>query len=240
MDEEHGRQRELVAEARYQRELPKQRRQFEHALTKRSRVGAAWWLGEHCQRREPALAAAAYEYILATRPPSDHLQLFELATGLRVAGRFDASERVYRTLLADYPTDEESYLGLIAVLRSLGRAKEANAMARRHGRIQELRDLLEQAVIQAKHYHASERIVRTAPTIVDLLELDEDPRRVLWSVSLPIPQEVGFAIQTDRRLLFVQDYEYLNSGPQPGQAPEHLSCELGSTWDRQYFPDQKI
>src|SRR5689334_19302530 len=92
--------------------LPQQRRRFEHALTKRTRIAAAWWLGEHCLHSDPALAAAAYEYILATRPPTDHLQLFELASGLRVSRSFEAAEQVYRTLLAAYPTDEESYLGL--------------------------------------------------------------------------------------------------------------------------------
>ncbi|MGC4943440.1 hypothetical protein [Kribbella sp. DT2] len=235
-DEEAEKRSATSAEALYQQQLPDHRRRFERGLTKRTRVAAARWLGENCLQRDPELAGTAYAYIADARPPKDRDGLFELATGLRVGDRFEAAERVYRRLLDDNPDDEDALFGLISVLRSLGRAEEADAKARRHWRIKELCDLLEQAMVTAKQYHASDRVARIAPAVVDLLELDEDPRRALWSTSLPIPRGVGFAVRTDRRLLIVEDYEYLDSGTQRRRTPEHLIRDLGSDWDQQYFP----
>jgi len=228
-------ERERAQEARYQRELAAYQRRFERGLTKWTRIAAAWRLGEHCYQREPAEAARAYEYILATRPPEGRDELFDLATRLRVVGSLGAAEQAFRQLRDEDRTDEDSLFALIDVLRKLDRGDEADALVRWHERLLALRDLLEQAVIRAKQYHVGGRVERIAPVVLDLLEPDEDARRVVWSMSLPIPRGVGFALLTDRRLLVVQDYEYLDSGVQRGRSAEHASFEPDSDFSRSLF-----
>ena len=222
-------------EASYQRDLAEYKRRFERGLTKRTRLAAARQLGEHTHRREPAEAARAYEYILATRPPEDRSELFELAKRLRVVGSLAAAEQAFRKLRDEDRTDEDSLFALIDVLRKLDRGDEADALVRWHERLLALRDLLEHAVIRAKQYHVGGRVERIAPVVLDLLEPDEDARRVVWSMSLPIPRGVGFALLTDRRLLVVQDYEYLDSGVQRGRPAEHASFEPDSEFARSLF-----
>lgn len=120
-------EREREREVRYQRDLTEYKRRFEHGLTKRTRIVAAWKLAEHTQEREPAEAARAYEYIAANRPPADRDQAFEFATRLRVVGSLDAAEQVLRRLRDEDHGDEDSLFGLIYVLRKLDRGDEADA-----------------------------------------------------------------------------------------------------------------
>ncbi|HET6297079.1 MAG TPA: hypothetical protein VFG33_27080 [Kribbella sp.] len=229
-------EREREDEVRYQRALTEYKRRFERGLTKRTRIAAARRLSEHTDQRDPAEAARAYEYILANRPPEQRDQLFELGTRLRVVGSLEAAEQVFRKLRDEDHGDEESLFGLIHVLRKLDRGDEADALVRWHERLLALRDLLGQAVIRAKQYHVGGRVERIAPAVLDLLEPDEEASRASWSMSLPIARGIGYAVLTDRRLLVVQDYEYLDSGVQRGRAAEHASFALDSELAQQQFP----
>jgi tetratricopeptide (TPR) repeat protein len=222
--------------ARYQKNLAELQQRFERARFKRSRIIAAWWLGKYSQARDPAAAAPAYEYIFATKRPKEHGELLRLAAGLRVVGSLVHAEELYREALALRPGDEDTVFGLVETLRGLERGPEADELVRQHDRLIALRGLLEEAIIHAKQYQSTGRATRIAPAVFALLDPDEEPQRALWSMAMPIPSGVGFAVHTDRRLLIVQDYEYLRSGTLLQPKVEHKYFEHRGELDRKLFP----
>jgi tetratricopeptide (TPR) repeat protein len=208
-------------------------RQFERSRFKLTRLIAARTLAE--ESSDPALVAKAYDYILANQPPQEYSRLLDLAGRLRKLGRFGDAEGLYREALVQKPGDKDSTDRLVEVLRLMERGAEADELVRQYERLIGFRGLLEDAIIHAKQYRSTGRAGRIAPAVLALLDSDEEPQRALWSMTMPISSGVGFAVRTDRRLLIVQDYEYLRSGTLLQPTVIHRYYERHGQLDRKLF-----
>ena len=119
-----------------------------------------------------------------------------------------------RKKLAGDPHDPTALFNFVDLLVSTGRHDEAEPHQEHLTLVNEVMNVLERAkgTLASLERSWSAR----AGSFVDVMEPDERPLKAMWAIDLPISRGIGFALLTDRRVIVVQDHDYLGlSDPAP-------------------------
>ncbi|MEU0091494.1 hypothetical protein [Kribbella sp. NPDC006257] len=166
---------------------------------------------------EPDVLREAYLYIGKSRH-GGWTNRVSVARKLCRLGELDEAERLLREelgevenrrrkKLAGNPHDPTTLFDWIDLLVSTGRHDEAEPHQKHLAWVNEVVDVLDRATGTLASLERSWSA--RAGSFVEVMEPDERPLKAMWAIDLPISRGIGFALLTDRRVIVVQDHDYL-------------------------------